>query len=149
MMRPVLGEAHWNAFVAHATTHYKPAFLNAFAPCVLRCVGGTAPCPHRYTVDLSAPGADSKLAQLHLDHEQDVQITCDMWRAALPPSPRAWDDGVDGALLCHLLFGVAEDRVHGASMVRFRCGPASLGAPGTYCHQLHMPHYRGLRDVAA
>jgi hypothetical protein len=38
---------------------------------------------------------------------------CDMWvqaLAALPRAPSTWDDGVDGALLCHLL--VAERDRH-------------------------------------
>ena len=116
------------------------------------------------------------LGELHLDHEQDLQITCDMWKAALPPSPAAWDDGINGPLLCHLLFGVRNDPRHGAAMVRFRCGPLGLGSGAGYCtpphcvlsslhppgrshptrvhapssgHQLNMPHYRRLRDVAA
>ena len=61
--------------------------------------------------------------------------------AALPHAPGRWDDGVDGGLLCHLLFGVRADPVHGAAMLRFRCRAAR-------CHKLNMPHYRGLRDVA-
>jgi hypothetical protein len=125
------------------------------------------------TVNLAAPDAANWLAHLHLDHEQDLQITCDMWKAALPPSPVAWDDGINGPLLCHLLFGVRNDPLHGAAMVRFRCGPLGLGSGAGCCtpphcvlsslhpsrsltphtpssgHQLNMPHYRRLRDVAA
>ena len=37
--------------------------------------------------------------------------------------PRTWDDGVDGTLLCHLLFSVHDDPAEGAAMLRFRCGP--------------------------
>ena len=40
-------------------------------------------------------------------------MTCDMWVRALAPAPRApatWDDGVDVALLCHLLFLVLQVR---------------------------------------
>ncbi len=37
--------------------------------------------------------------------------------------PRTWDVGVDGTLLCHLLFSVHEhDPAEGAAMLRFRCG---------------------------
>ena len=45
--------------------------------------------------------------------------------AALPrrARPRTWDDGVDGTLLCHLLFSVHDDPAEGAAMLRFRCGP--------------------------
>ena len=126
-MLRALGEAHWAAFVAHATAHYKPAFLAVFQRRVLRCVGRYGrPCPRGFAVELASPVAADALPLLHLDHEQDVQITCDMWRAALPPAPASWDDGIDGALLCHLLFGVVEDPVHGRAMLRFRCGPAGL-----------------------
>ena len=72
------------------------------------------------------------LYRLHLDHEQDLQITCDMWRSALPASPTSWDDGIDGRLLCHLLLGVEDDEVHGGAMLRFRCGPA-LDGNQRYC----------------
>jgi hypothetical protein len=69
------------------------------------------------------------LGELHLDHEQDLVVTLDMWvqaLAALPrrARPRTWDDGVDGTLLCHLLFSVhVHDPAEGAAMLRFRCGP--------------------------
>ena len=59
-----------------------------------------------------------------------------------------WDDGVDGTLLCHLLFSVHEhDPAEGAAMLRFRCGPVhgQHGTKTNYCHKLN---YRGLRDVA-
>ena len=75
-------------------------------------------------------------------------MTCDMWvqaLASLPRAPSSWDDGVDGALLCHLLFSVRYDPAHGAAMLRFRCGPVP-GQHGTktdFCHELSMPHYRG------
>ena len=77
---------------------------------MLRCVGTNhgAPCPQGFEVDLTSPRTFAKLELLHLDHEQDVAITCDMWvraMAALPHGLGWWDDGVDGALLCHLLFG--------------------------------------------
>ena len=74
-------------------------------------------------------------------------MTCDMWRRALPSEPESWHDGVNASLLCHLLFGVADDATHGAAMVRFRCGPSAFGPADGYCHALNMPHYRGLRDV--
>jgi hypothetical protein len=34
-----------------------------------------------------------------------------------------WDNGLDGAALCHDLFGVCASAVHGAACVRFRGGP--------------------------
>ena len=81
-----------------------------------------------------------------------------MWVQALAARPRrarprTWDDGVDGTLLCHLLFSVHDNPAHdnpahGAAMLRFRCGPV-YGQHGTQTdYKLNMPHYRGLRDVA-
>ena len=140
-MGPVLGDAQWQDFLAHATARYKQPFLDAFDPpsATLKCVGraGGGACPHACEVDLASMLAVWKLEHLHVDHEQDVQITCDMWRAARPSVAASWDDGIDGVLLCHLLFDPA---------LRFRCGPSRLGDAG-YCHQLHMAHYRGLRQL--
>ena len=72
-------------------------------------------------------------------------MTCDMWvqaLAALPRAPSTWDDGVDGTLLCHLLFSVHNNPAHGAAMLRFRCGPVH-GQHGSktdyWCHKLNMP----------
>jgi hypothetical protein len=68
-----------------------------------------------------------------LDHELDLVVTCDMWvqaLAALSRAPATWDDGVDGALLCHLLFSVHDDPAEGAAMLRFHCGPVH-GQHGT------------------
>ena len=152
LIRPVLGDDLWFDFLGHATEYYKPAFLDAFDPPsrVLRCVGqcdGSA-CPHDFHVLLSSPCTAAKLEHLHLDHEQDVQITCDMWKCALAEArPAKWDDGIDAGLLCHLLFGVRDDPTYGPAMVRFRCGPSGLGSSRGYCHKLNMPHYRNLRDV--
>jgi hypothetical protein len=64
------------------------------------------------------------LERLHLDHERPLHATCHRWRrAAMPAAPQSWDDGLDGAALCHDLFGVCVSAAHGAACVRFRCGP--------------------------
>ena len=85
-MRPMLGEQCWAAFVAHANSQYQRAFISAFECDLLCCMGGRDghPCPHRFTVDMTSPSAFLTLEQLHLDHEQDVRVTCDMWQRALP-----------------------------------------------------------------
>ena len=96
----------------------------------MRCVGSRdgAPCPAGFEVDLLAPEAYDRLERLHLDHEQDVRIACDLWQRALPATaPAAWDDGVDGGLLCHLLFGVDDSAARGPpyeSRARQRSVPA-------------------------
>jgi hypothetical protein len=147
ILRPVLGEALWCRFVLHANAYYKDAFVAAFDGPVLSCVGrGDTPCPRGFCIDLSV-SADG-LRHLHLDHEQDLQVTCDMWKEAWQAGPQqTWHDGVDRDLLCHLLFGVRADPTHGSPMVRFRCGPLFFGSCEGYCHQLNMPHYRGVREV--
>ena len=149
-VREPLGEQLWRAFVAHAEARHKDVYVAAFRAPALRCAGTAhgAPCPHAFEVDLRAPSAFVTLERLHLDHEQDLAITCDMWAealAALPHRPASWDEGVDGGLLCHLLFGVRADPVHGAPMLRFRCRKRTARA--TPCHKLNTPHYRGLREV--
>ena len=130
MMRARLGDAHWAAFVRHANRHFKAPFVDEFRRRVLRCAGTVdgAPCPHGYEVDLAAEGAS--LECLHLDHTPPVHATCARWAAQLPVHPAAWDDGVDGGALCHALFGVREDGVHGAACLRFRCGPRKDVAGG-------------------
>ena len=162
-MRPHLGAERWDEFVEHANRHYKAGWLRAFAPAsgVLRCVGNLdgAPCPHAAAVDLRAgelTGAGAgrvrsecevgeALQRLHLDHERPLHETCHRWRAALPQcgAPRSWDDGLNGAALCHDLFGVCASEVNGGACVRFRCGPPRDAEDGTrvlqfvdhaYCH---------------
>ena len=147
ILRPVLGEVQWCRFVVYANAYYKDAFVAAFDGPVLACVGrGGTPCPRAFRIDLSV-SADG-LRHLHLDHEQDLQVTCDMWKEAWQAGPQqTWHDGVDRDLLCHLLFGVRADPTHGPPMVRFRCGPLFFGSCEGYCHQLNMPHYRGVREV--
>ena len=95
-------------------------------------------------MDLTSNDAFCTLGMLHLDHEQDLMITCDLWKRALPIDPIAWDEGIDHSLLGHLLFGVAPHPTHGPEMLRFRCGPGAF-----CCNNLNMPHYRALCGVAA
>ncbi len=136
-MRARLGDAAWADFVRHANRHHKAAYVRAFGRRELRCVGPQ--------VDLAAPDATETLEFLHLDHERPVHLTCARWAAQLaqlPAAPASWDDGIDGGALCHALFGVGDDAVHGACCVRFRCGPRR-GAAGepvpfaqhAYCHR--------------
>ena len=109
-------------------------------PFASRCCGASAPttaCPQAFEADLASPLTFVDLEHLHLDHEQEVDITCDMWVraiAALPHGPGWWDDDVDDGLLCQLLFGMCDDPVCGASMLHFRFRAAP-------CHRLNMPHY--------
>ena len=142
-MRVRLGDAHWLAFVRHANNQYKQGFVKAFQSRVLRCSGpiGGGSCPHGFAVDLTASDAKDQLEFLHLDHEQPLHRTCAWWSDVLPETPHAWDDGLDGGALCHALFGVGDDDMHGERCVRFRCGPRRdddgkrVGfAQHSYCH---------------
>ena len=130
-----LGSAQWAAFVAHANARYKPSFVAAFEkPLCLECVGPVGGSPCGFLVDMMSRTAFASLNLLHLDHEQDLAVTCDMWNRARPPDSAVWHEGVDRDLLCHLLFGVAPDAARGAPMLRFRCRSAAR------CHELSMPH---------
>jgi hypothetical protein len=136
-MRDRLGPEVWNDFVEHTNRSYKAAFVRAFAQPVLHCVGridGT-PCPHAFHVAFACADAGTKLAHLHLDHEQP--LTCCQWTEQLSAQPRKSDNNVDGGAL----FGVFDDPVHGAKRLRFRCGPRRRAtgdfvrfAEFSYCH---------------
>ena len=97
-MRATLGDALWSNIVAHANAGKEDAFSSAFPKPVLRCVGpphGGAG-PHNLRVDLTSARAYATLGELHLDHEQDLVVMCDMWvqaLAALLRAPAMWDDG--------------------------------------------------------
>ena len=141
--------------MAHANRHYKARWLRAFAPAsgVLRCVGALDGARRsgrseggemgRGSGNGGACGVGAALDRLHLDHERPLHATCHRWRPALRLAPRSWDDGLDGAALCHDLFGVCASAAHGAACVRFRCGPPR-DAEGVvlrfvdhaYCHRL-------------
>ena len=115
MMRPVLGEVLWAEFVHHANQRYKKAFLDVFDAPTLCCVGqrdGT-PCPKHFKVDLCSPSAYDSLERLHLDHEHDVRVTCDMWKRALSPNAAAWVGrrGLDEITL-DLSFVITLDRLY-------------------------------------
>ena len=72
--------------------------------------GALARCtPCGFGVDLTSPKAFDTLGLLH--HEQDLVVTCDLWKRALSPDAHTWDEGIDRGLLCHLLFGVTADAV--------------------------------------
>ena len=89
-VRPALGDMSWADFVTHAEAHYKAKFVAAFRKPVLRCVGTNhgAPCPQAFEVDLTTPRTFVDLELLHLDHEEDVVIMCDMWVRAIVSLPR-------------------------------------------------------------
>ena len=64
MMRPLLGDTTWSAFVSHANKHYKAAYVGAFDNSVLCCVGPMdgGECPHAFEVNFNPPNAAEKMA---------------------------------------------------------------------------------------
>ena len=103
-----------------------------------------------FPVDMRSPLALLELEQLHLDHEQDARVTCDLWQCALPPTPSRWDDGVNRGLICHLRFSLRESEAHGPPGIPFHCGPPPVHESRGYClcHLLNLPHYEhGVRSV--
>jgi len=101
-VRATLGDALWADFVAHANACDTDAFLSAVPKPVLRCVGPPHGVEglHKFSGNLTCARAYlyATLGELHLDHEQDLVVTCDMWVQALA-ALATWDDGVDGAFL--------------------------------------------------
>ena len=157
-MRKRLGEVHWAAFVRFAEAEFKPAFFHAFAPSTstLCCEGrldGSA-CPKHVCIDLKRVTSEecaAALPSLHMDHTHDVSHVCKVWSDALPEAPRAWDDGICGPLVAHLLFGVQDHLLAQCSargiwrrQLIFRCGN-KRGDKGQnasdFCHDVANAHY--------
>ena len=160
-MRERLGDAHWRAFVRYAVQHHKAAFLDALLPpdAVLRCAGKLSPhaAPLPCTRQLCLATAplsqvESRLATFHMDHTHDAALICQVWSDALPPRPKAWDDGVCGPLVAHLLFGVRDHAMANAdptnplwkAQLVIRCGN-KRGVKGQrafqFCHDVARAHY--------
>ena len=162
-MRKRLGETNWHAFVRYAEAHYKPVFLTALLPpdATLRCAGKLSPhaetsmCPcDRRLCLATAPLPDIKcqLAAFHLDHTHDAAHICQVWSTALPAEPTAWDDGVCGPLVAHLLFVLRDHPMADAdpgnplwqAQLIIRCGN-TRGVPGQrasdFCHDTAHAHY--------
>ena len=147
-MQDHLGDAAWANFKGFCTEHFKHDFLALFDPAggILRCSGPICggECPHNHQVDLAAPAALGQLEALHLDHAFDVQHTCEMWKLLTPRVPVAWDQGIKGMVVAHLLFGTSALGGHPPN-IRLRCGisrsTALHGGAGRLCHKQHGAHY--------
>jgi len=140
--------------------HHKGAFLNALIPpdATLRCAGKLAPhapatpCTRQLclaTAPLSE--VEGRLANYHMDHTHDAALICQVWSAALPANPKAWDDGVCGPLVAQLLLGVRDHPMADAdpnplwkAQLVIRCGN-KRGDKGQrafqFCHDVAHAHY--------
>jgi len=167
-MRKRLGEANWKAFVQYAETRHKESFVRSFMPSdgMLCCVGkidGT-PCPRQVQINLrknSSRQVAAHLPELHMDHTYEVKQICEVWSNALPENPTAWDEGICGPLLAHLLFGTEDhvlsensDRTIWHKQINFRCGNVQ-GVEGQraadFCHDVagaHYDHVLRIGDIA-
>ena len=166
-MRERLGKVHWATFVKYAEAEFKESFFQALTPAsgVLCCVGSLegTPCPKAVGIDLktiSVTECGQKLPTLHMDHTHDVKHVCQIWSQALPKHPQAWDDGVCGPLVAHLLFGVEDhllaqcsDRSIWRKQVVPRCGDVR-GVVGQsaddFCHDVagaHNEHALVVEDI--
>ena len=146
-MHTRLGEANYAAFVKYAEAKYKTAYIRAFTPVsgVLCCNGKLdgGGCPKK---SISCVDCEGELEKLHLDHTYDAARICKVWSKALPANPKAWDDGICGPLVAHLLFGT-EDHIMAQCSTRpvwskqliFRCGnvhSAEGQHAGDFCHDV-------------
>ena len=111
----------------------------------MRCSGRIdgKPCPFDYAVDPSHQNQLKLMSGLHLDHCYELSMICDVWKLALGRSPTTWYDNVNRELLCHLLFGVEDDRARcWRANVVFRCGrPKGSADKLDYCHNTKRAHY--------
>ena len=157
-MRARLGEANWAAFVKYAEAEHKDDFFRAFTPAsgTLCCEGKLegAPCPRAVQIDLkrtTSVQCGKELPSLHLDHTYDVKHICQTWSQALPEQPKAWDEGLCGPLVAHLLFGTQDHVIAQCStrpiwrkQLHFRCGDVR-GVKGqraeSFCHAVDNAHY--------
>ena len=141
-LREALGP-HWNDFVSYAKQRFQTQWLEAFdQPMVCQgplCNGG--PCPHQFRVDPSSPDDLKRMCLLHLDHQTPLHRICCAWNQIIREQGTLlrWDQGVDGDLVCHLLFGMFEHPNFQSTQnnlwkanVRFRCHLSS----GNGCHDM-------------
>ena len=86
---------------------------------------------------------------------------CEVWKEALPAAPTSWDDGIDGELLCHLLFGVRDHETRlgegnkWEANLAFRCAPPRFSVQAGVrirgkdcCHNTGRAHFDHILAVA-
>ena len=164
VMRKRLSEANWAAFIKYA--EYKTAFVGAFIPVSLCCNGELdgVPCPKKLEVDLKSLSSiryEEELKKLRLNHTCHLIRVCKLWSEALLPNPKAWDEGVYGPLIAHLLFGTEDHVVAQCSACSIwrkqlicRCGNVHAvkgQCTANFCHELakaHEGYPLAVKDIA-
>jgi hypothetical protein len=147
-MRPHLGMELWDEFVEHVNRHYKAGL----AARVCACIGRAALRGHPRRRAVHARGAVLDLRAgtgtgewggsarsvrpssgcTWITRGRCMLRVTGAWRAAMRAAPRSWDDGLDGAALCHDLFGVCAVSVEapGRHQARQRSRDRRARAPG-------------------
>ena len=79
----------------------------------MHCQGplGIGHCPSQLSVDPTSESDLELLSSLHLDHSIPLETICSLWIEIIQSQRQplsSWDEGVDGDLLCQLIFGVQD-----------------------------------------
>ena len=142
-IRQALGE-HWATFVGYIWGKFRSTWIQQFGA-IMACEGSIdgTPCPHKCKIDPTCRSDLKKMSSLHLDHSVEVYDICARWLSIIQKQAKplqAWDDGVNGELICQLLFGVVDHPNFSSSgsplwraNVHFRCGKSKWNKHN-YCH---------------
>ena len=103
---------HWIDFVAHANSHFQANWVGLFGS-TMHCQGplGIGQCPSQLSLDPTSESDLELLSSLHLDHSIPLETICSLWIEIIQSQRQplsSWDEGVDGDLLCQLIFGVQD-----------------------------------------
>ena len=143
-LKDALG-VHWPAFVKYAKENHWPQWKKLFSS-TMKCNGPLKKggcCPFQLCVEPTCQQDLSLVQLLHLDHAYPLQSICRAWLSIIKSQPApltSWDQGIDGDLVCQLLFGVEShpnllttgNELWRAN-VRFRC----YFNDGQGCHDVH------------
>ena len=137
-MLEFLGEAEFESFLKYMRRQ-REAYVNSYFV-EIWCWGNKftgLPCPYNYRYNAHAPnGRKSQLRQLQYDHGFPMYKIVKVWkrRVEMFPKPRAWNAGINGEHLRHLLIGVGDHGEIWKANLRFRCGYTEGGAH-LQCHR--------------
>lgn len=125
-MKETLGVKLWKQFVQDARIESYKRFIQRFEPVdgQLHCSGFldkgiSKQCPHSFKVHFEQY---SMLKSLHLDHEFDLKMICQIWKERIVPGSTAnheaqvrqrvktWSGGMSKKLLLWLLFEAVDFR---------------------------------------
>ena len=133
---------HWIDFVDHTKSHFNSNWVGLFGR-TMHCQGplGIGHCPSQLSVDPTSESDLELLSSLHLDHSIPLETICSLWIEIIQSQRQplsSWDQGVDGDLLCQLIFGV-QDHLNlittnnplWRANVQFRCAKNRSG-----CHDM-------------